>query len=269
MEAGPVLLVDDDPVLLKLNALAVQGLGLEAAVAATADDAVVLAGRTPPALIISDVQMPGQGGFDLAVRLREAGLKTQPFLYFTGYDDLDILRGGLRSGGDDFLIKGAGVEHLKSRISFWMASGFSGLPQDLRRRALVQANRMKGDSTCGLHDMLIIRQDILDTVTSRITGELAEVPPGYGERLIERLFILARISKLVIDVSVHVGDYLRFPDYVTTLLRGLHRPWAKDVWPLLRCFDEWALDERFVLAGVETLKPFAAYDWFEDSMDVL
>jgi len=266
MTGGTVLLVDDEPVVLQVQAAAVRHFGFEAIIAENAEEATSLVRAHRPSLIISDIQMPGEGGFDFLEGLEKSGLKTMPAIYLTGYDDIDIVRGGLRAGGDDFIIKGGSAADLRHRVAFWMSSGFVELPTDLRRRALQAANTAKGDSFGGVELHLSGSGTLVQVVIAGITAELAPLPRNYGERLVERICFMGRVSNLIIQESEAFGDYVRFPEYIDAVVRRLDVPWAKDMAPLFKRFEDWACDTRFVLAGVETLKTFNQYDWFDESL---
>lgn len=266
MKDGTVLLVDDEPVVLQVHAAAVRHFGFEAIIADSAEEAANLVRAHRPSLIISDIQMPGEGGFDFIEGLDRSGLKNMPAIYLTGYDDIEIIRGGLRAGGDDFIIKGGPVEALRHRIAFWMTSGFQELPTDVRRRALQSANQAKGDHFSGVEATFAGASELVRTVKTKIEAELSNVPDTYGERMVERVCFMGRLANLLIQESDAFGDLIRFPEHIDAVVRQLDVTWAKDMWPLFKRFEDWACDTRFVLAGVEELKPFSNYDWFLEGL---
>lgn len=267
MRKGPILLVDDEPVVLQMHAAAVQHFGFETIVAETAEEGVGHVRSYRPALVISDVQMPGDGGFDFVSALDRAGLKNMPVIFLTGYNDIDIIRGGLKAGGDDFIIKGGSVERLRNRIAFWMAGGFSELPAEVRRRALVEANAEVGDSISNVEQHLVASEIVREMIIERIQSELDTMPSSYGKRLVERVCFLGRLCKITIEEARGFGDLIRFPDYVVQVNQQLDMPWSKEVWPLFKRFEDWACDARFVLSGMEPLKQFFEYDWYVDGLD--
>jgi len=266
MKDGTVLLVDDEPVVLQVQAAAVRHFGFEAIIAETAEEATMLVRAHRPSLIISDIQMPGEGGFDFLEGLEKSGLKNMPAIYLTGYDDIDIVRGGLRAGGDDFIIKGGPAAGLRHRVAFWMSSGFKELPSDLRRRALQAANNTRGDNFGGVEQNFAGGNLLVQAVIQKILAELTGLPGAYGERLVERVCFMARVSNLIIQESDAFGDFVRFPEHIDAVVRQLDVSWGKDMAPLFKRFDDWACDIRFVLAGVEPLKAFDQYDWFDESL---
>lgn len=267
MRKGPILLVDDEPVVLQIHAAAVKHFGFETIIAGNAEQAIDYVRSYRPAMIISDVQMPGDGGFDFVSNLDRAGLKTMPVVFLTGYNDIDIVRGGLKSGGDDFIIKGGSIERLRNRIAFWMAGGFGELPADVRRRALAEANAEIGDSIDNVERHLELSQTTLVQIKERMAAEMYNLPSTFGKRLVERICYLGRLSKITLEESRGFGDLVRFPDYVLKVNQSLDRPWSKEVWPLLKRFDDWSCDTRFVLAGMEPLKQFFEYEWYTEGLE--
>jgi PAS domain S-box-containing protein len=65
-----LLVVDDDPIQLKLTRLHFSHLGFDVSVAGGASDALVAARAHPPDVVLSDVFMPGTDGFDLCLEIR-------------------------------------------------------------------------------------------------------------------------------------------------------------------------------------------------------
>lgn len=267
MRKGPILLVDDEPVVLQVHAAAVKHFGFETIIAENAEEGIGYVRSYRPAMVISDVQMPGDGGFDFISSLDRAGLKSMPVVFLTGYNDIDIVRGGLKAGGDDFIIKGGSIERLRNRIAFWMAGGFTELPSEVRRRALTEANAETGDEIDNVEQHLKLSQSTIEQVGERMQEEVAAMPSTYGKRLVERVCFLGRLSKVILEESRGFGDLVRFPDYVIKINQSLDMPWSKEIWPLLKRFDDWSCDTRFVLAGMEPLKQFFEYDWYMEGLE--
>ena len=67
-----IMVVDDDPIQLRLMVLRLKQLGFEVTPAGDAAAALRAAIADPPALILSDVLMPETDGFELCVRARQA-----------------------------------------------------------------------------------------------------------------------------------------------------------------------------------------------------
>jgi CheY-like chemotaxis protein len=65
-----VLVVDDDPDMRIAMQSMLEDEGLHVEVAADCAEAVAGAGRHPPALVVLDITLPGQDGYEVARRLR-------------------------------------------------------------------------------------------------------------------------------------------------------------------------------------------------------
>lgn len=66
-----LLVVDDDPEIRRLLSLMLKREGVSHVVATHAEEAKMLCGQHNPRLVISDVDMPGTSGVDLAPQLRK------------------------------------------------------------------------------------------------------------------------------------------------------------------------------------------------------
>jgi len=64
-----ILLVEDNPITRKMLRVTLESAGYAVREAGDGREALELAGRDPPALIVQDVRLPGMSGFDLAERL--------------------------------------------------------------------------------------------------------------------------------------------------------------------------------------------------------
>ena len=264
MKQGPVLLVDDEAVVLNINAAAVRHFGFGAILAESVEEGIEKVQIYKPSLVISDVQMPGMGGFDFAESMERMGLKNMPIIYLTGYNDIEVFRGGLRVGGDDFVTKGSSVAALRHRVAFWMTTGFPALPQELRKRALALVNAGSGDAFGDIQEQLRIDSDLIGRVSSELMDEITPLGDDYGSRMVDRICYLGRLSRLILDNCTTFADYMRFPDYVREVTNALETPWAPDIWPLLKQFENFTSDPRFVYAGNDGLRHFQEYAWFAE-----
>jgi two-component system, OmpR family, response regulator MprA len=115
MSEAAVLLVDDDPRILRMLE---RTLGAEGyAVAAVPDGGAALARveRSVPDLIVLDVAMPGLDGLAVTRRLRAKRLPV-PILLLTARDALEDRVAGLDAGADDYLVKPFEIEELAARV---------------------------------------------------------------------------------------------------------------------------------------------------------
>ena len=99
-----VLLVDDDPPLLRMLERTLAAEGFEITAAADGAAALVATERSAPDVIVLDVAMPGLDGLAVCRRLRAKGLAT-PILMLTARDAVSDRVAGLEAGADDYLVK--------------------------------------------------------------------------------------------------------------------------------------------------------------------
>ncbi|MGH2636124.1 MAG: response regulator [Actinomycetota bacterium] len=82
-----VLLVDDEPVILRLLEVNFRVAGFEVRTAATGRDAIGAATTEKPDAVVLDLGLPDLGGWEVLERLRElAGLTDTPVVVLSGAD---------------------------------------------------------------------------------------------------------------------------------------------------------------------------------------
>jgi two-component system, OmpR family, response regulator MprA len=112
---GQILVVDDDPNLLRMlrRGLVMAGYTVEAV--ADGESALRLAPGLEPDLVILDVMLPEPlDGLEVARRLRAAGSEV-PILMLTARGQLEDKLAGFQSGADDYLAKPFAFEELLAR----------------------------------------------------------------------------------------------------------------------------------------------------------
>ena len=101
-----LLVVDDEPNLLRAVAAILRGEGFEVSTARSGREALVAVAKNLPDLIVSDVRMPGMDGFELARRLRRApNFALVPIIFLTAKDETEDRVEGFRAGVDVYLTK--------------------------------------------------------------------------------------------------------------------------------------------------------------------
>lgn len=240
-----ILLIDDEEFSVRLHAKALERKGFDVIFTTSGEEGLILARHHSPRLIISDIQMPTMSGFEFCEALIRRKSKASPVIFLTGYDHVEALREGLKAGGDDFLSKGAPMEQIMDRIRFWLASGFRELPQDARAKALSLVENWSDEQPVKIKDVMKFERDILLNVARQASHEVETVSPHYGERLIERIFFLGRLSHLVLETCDTVGRSVRFPEYLLSSMAHLDYPWIADLNILFSRFDTLARDPRF------------------------
>jgi DNA-binding response OmpR family regulator len=116
-EAGRVLVAEDDGVTRKLVRLLLERDGYTVLEAATGRQAVEVAVREHPALVVMDLNMPEMNGYDAISHLRRVpALSAMPVLVLTSEEGPEVERTVMRLGADDYVLKPFDPGILSSRI---------------------------------------------------------------------------------------------------------------------------------------------------------
>lgn len=112
-----VLIVDDDPLLIKLLEFKLGNRGFAVTCVEDGEAALKAAIDRSPDIIVLDGMMPGIDGFEVLRRLKEdMRTKDIPILMLTGRRQESDVLNGLSLGAADYLIKPFSPEELISRI---------------------------------------------------------------------------------------------------------------------------------------------------------
>jgi sigma-B regulation protein RsbU (phosphoserine phosphatase) len=114
-----ILLVDDDPLQLKLYERLLQNNGYNCLIAISVDEAErILTGREIPDLIISDYEMPDINGFEFRKRLlKNEFLKNVPFLFLTSVNGENFIQEGLDLKAIDYIAKDVPPSRILAKIN--------------------------------------------------------------------------------------------------------------------------------------------------------
>jgi two-component system, OmpR family, response regulator len=114
-DGARVLVVDDEPNITELVAMALRYEGFTVKTAATGRGALTAVSQFTPALVILDVMLPDIDGLEVLKRLNAAGHKV-PIIFLTAKDATEDKVHGLTIGGDDYVTKPFSVEELMARV---------------------------------------------------------------------------------------------------------------------------------------------------------
>ena len=142
-----VLVVDDEPQILRALRINLRVRDYEVHVAATGAEALEVAGRYPPDLVILDLGLPDLDGVEVIEGLR--GWTKAPIIVLSGRADSTDKVEALDAGADDYVTKPFGVEELLARMR--AAVRRTGAAEDLPRIRL-------GDLVIDLAAKRVIRQ---------------------------------------------------------------------------------------------------------------
>jgi len=114
MSMAHVLVIDDEPQILRALRTILQAKKFKVSVASRGEEGLTLAAAQPPDVIILDLSLPDMDGFEVCQRLREW---TQvPIIILSVRDSERDKVMALDRGADDYLTKPFGIEELLARI---------------------------------------------------------------------------------------------------------------------------------------------------------
>jgi two-component system alkaline phosphatase synthesis response regulator PhoP len=112
--ADLILVVDDEPKIVKLARDYLQRQGYQVATAADGPTALAIARRDKPALVVLDLNLPGMDGLDVCRALRRES--DVPIIMLTArIEETDRLI-GLELGADDYITKPFSPRELVARV---------------------------------------------------------------------------------------------------------------------------------------------------------
>lgn len=109
-----VLVVDDDPYLLRALRITLRAHGYDVAVAPDGQSALAAAAQTPPALVILDLGLPDMDGTAVLAKLRRTS--HVPVLVLSARHGSTDKVQALDAGADDYITKPFGLDELLARL---------------------------------------------------------------------------------------------------------------------------------------------------------
>jgi CheY-like chemotaxis protein len=113
-----ILAIDDEPMTRMLERVLLERENFEVLEASNGREAVEIATREHPDLMMIDLHMPEMDGYEAIARIRrDLSLATMPILVVTAEDGPGTEKRVLEMGADDYIVKPFDPEILRSRVN--------------------------------------------------------------------------------------------------------------------------------------------------------
>lgn len=109
-EKALILIVEDEPEVLKINARLLKRRGYNVLTAATAEESYRCLSENVPDMLILDVMLPDGSGYDICESFRRKS--DNPVIFLTGKNEIGDKVEGLGRGGDYYLTKPCSFDEL-------------------------------------------------------------------------------------------------------------------------------------------------------------
>jgi two-component system KDP operon response regulator KdpE len=209
-----VLVVDDEPSIVRVVAANLRARGYEALTATSGETALAVIETRQPDCIVLDLGLPGIDGLEVLRRLRTWA--TTPVVILTAVEDQRDRTMALDLGADDYVTKPFAMAELLARVRGALGHGGS---QGLDRPPSIQAGPVRIDLAAGS-----ITRWGQPVRLSRTEYRLLEVLASNAGRLCSNRLLLERLWG---PNSDHKGRSLR--DHMASLRRKLDDPSAPEL----------------------------------------
>jgi DNA-binding response OmpR family regulator len=196
-----VVVVDDDPLILRLVRMHLDKAGFKVLTAMDGEQGLDVVGTEQPDLVILDLMLPKIDGYEVCRRIREFSLVPVVMLTAKG-EQVDKLR-GFEMGADDYLTKPFAPQELLARVQAVLRRSQQGAPP--AAASVIQC----GDITIDL---------VRRRVTSR--GEVVKLTPTE--------------FKLLQQLALNVGKVLSHTDLLTKVWGPEYRDDRDYLWAYIR-----------------------------------
>jgi DNA-binding response OmpR family regulator len=123
VESATILIVDDDPDIVRLLTITLQSEGFRLLSASDGNAALELARAERPDLLLLDWNMPGRDGLEVCRALRaesDSALRHVPVVLLTAQAEAEDTTAGFAAGVTDYVTKPFKPAHIRSRVHTWL-----------------------------------------------------------------------------------------------------------------------------------------------------
>ncbi len=189
-----ILIVDDEKDICEVLDISLSDLGYEVHTAGSGEEALRVFEKITPAIVLTDIRMPGMDGIELLRRIKEKHRDTEVIL-ITGHGDMDLAIKSLKLEATDFITKPINDELLefalkRARERISSREKIRGYTENLERLVREQSERLVEA------ERLIAVGQVVDGLSSAMKNLTEDIEGG-----------LTYFNELPCLVSIHDRNY--------------------------------------------------------------
>lgn len=183
MPRPTILLIDDDQSLRRVTEFTLHEAGYRVLTAADGNEGLRLFGREEPALVITDIQMPGLSGYEVLKQIKER-TPAALIIVITAYGTVEKAVEAMKLGAYDYLTKPFSRDELTLTVG--KALAYEGLREENRKLREELTERVDFSRLVGISENMrevfaLVRKVAASEATVLIGGE-----SGTGKELVAR-----------------------------------------------------------------------------------
>jgi FixJ family two-component response regulator len=202
MESGTVVLVDDEPGMLRALTRLLQAEGFAVRSFGSAEAFLAAPRLTGPWCLVLDMAMSGMSGLELQSRLQSEGVRA-PVVFLTGHGDIPMSVRAIKSGAVDFLTKPVHDEDLLGAVNAALAQAGRLAAEEEQERGL----RMR------LKKLTPREYEVMQHVITGLLNKQIAQKLGTSEQTIKvhRMRLMEKLGLTSVVELVHAAARLGVP----------------------------------------------------------
>jgi DNA-binding NtrC family response regulator len=203
MNDATIMIVDDRANIRQVLCDVLQEEGLTIVTCATAEEALAQMGEALPAILITDLKLPGMSGIDLMRQARQIDAHL-PVILITAYGSVSSAVAAIKEGAYDYLTKPIDYDRLRIIVRRALDQNRL-LAENASLRKAVEEKYQLAANVIGRSESMVRLFNLVDTVASSNANVLVLGESGTGKELLAKALHYNSLRKhlpfVVVDCS--------------------------------------------------------------------